>query len=474
MGKTTFVTGLILALKKRNLVVQPFKAGPDYIDPGFHTAASGRPCRNIDTMLIPRGRILELFTRSTEDADIAVVEGVMGLFDGAGGNDERGSTSHLSKLLKAPVVLLLDVRGMARSAGAMAYGYTLFDRRTNVAGFILNRVGSLRHFEMVREAVEKKTGLPVLGYLPKDERISLPERHLGLVPAWEGGSSPSFAGILSRHVEEHIDLDRLIEISRSAGELEEVKRSLFTGSSSETGRGKQKVRIAYALDDAFHFYYQDNLDILEYNGAELIPFSPIGDTSLPERIGGIYFGGGYPELYAEKLAGNRAMMSLIRDASKSGMPIYAECGGLMYLMERLVTLEGESCEMAGIFQGMVKMEKKLSALGYCRAELLEDSLWGKEGKKIRGHVFHWSSLTGVPNDQKYLFAVDKPGRGRIYDGLLKRNTLAGYLHLHFASEPSWAQYFVGACRLFAEGISGDVDAGRHLNGTDPLIQGQLT
>ncbi len=273
-GKTTVTMGIAAALSARGLAVQPFKAGPDYIDPGFHSAAAGRPCRNLDTMLLPRGSILELFSRSTAGADIAVIEGVMGLFDGAGALDERGSTAHLAKILAAPVVLVVNGKAMARSAAALVAGFARFDRRVAVKAVIFNNLGSEGHYRILREAVETETGIPVLGYLPRSESIALPERHLGLTPAAEHGALGELTERVRRLTGEHIDVDRLVSLAGAAPDLPAFRPSLFSSPPAA------EARIAVALDEAFHFYYHDNLDILEHLGAELLPFSPLRDRDL--------------------------------------------------------------------------------------------------------------------------------------------------------------------------------------------------
>jgi cobyrinic acid a,c-diamide synthase len=470
-GKTTITAGLILALRNRGLTIQPFKVGPDYIDPGFHTLAAGRPGRNLDTVMISEEAVAELFLHAAggggtaggaagkhgsffPPADLSVIEGVMGLYDGFSGEVETGSTAHLAKVLHSPVVLCIDARAMARSAAAVALGFVRFDPAARICGFILNNIGSPHHFELVKGIIEETTKLPVFGYLPKQGEIALPERHLGLVPAWERDELPE-AERLAGLVEEYIDVDRTIEAARSAPELEvrQLDASETPGPhggskifpqtqiSSNTGR----VKIGYALDDAFHFYYQDNLDILEWYGAELVPFSPLRDDRLPEGIAGIYIGGGYPELRAEALAGNTGMTESLRKAARSGMPIYAECGGLMYLVEELVTFEGVTFPMAGLFPGKVIMEKKLAALGYYRGTALEDTPIAKKGWSVWGHVFHWSRLEGVAQNQRFGFTLEKPGKDPVTDGLLEGNVLAGYFHIHFAGNVAWPKRFIQLC-----------------------------
>ncbi|SMG38860.1 cobyrinate a,c-diamide synthase [Dethiosulfovibrio salsuginis] len=433
-GKTTVVMGIASALSKRGLRVQTFKTGPDYIDPGYHSVASGRPCRNLDSMLIDQDPLLELFHRSSEGMDLSLVEGVMGLFDGATGLDDRGSAASLARISRTPVVLVVDARSMARSAAAVVHGFASFDRSVNVAGVILNRIGSPRHFDMIKEAIQSSTKVAVLGYIPRDESISLPERHLGLVPAWEM-DTPGLER-LSSLVEDNIDLDELLKIALSSEAYPEHRRDLF---SAQKLRGK--VKVAVAMDRAFHFYYQDNLDILSHMGAEIVPFSPLEDSSLPEASA-IYIGGGFPELTAEELESNHTMREDILKKAQLGMPIFAECGGLMYLVDRIETPDGVDRSMVGIFSGKVSMGKRLRALGYCHGETLRNTLFGPKGRAIKGHVFHWSSYEG-PEDTSWALRLTK-GDTNTMEGLAYKNVLASYLHVHFASDLSIAESFISS------------------------------
>ena len=442
-GKTTLTMAIILALKRRGLAVQPYKAGPDYIDPGFHTLAAGIPCRNLDTRMLSPDTVREIFQRSAEKADISVIEGVMGLYDGAGALDERGSTAHLAKTLLTPVILCIDASAMARSAAAVALGFTRYDPAVPVGGFLFNNVGSRRHFDTLKAAVEDATGIPVFGYIKRTRDALLPERHLGLVPAWESRTLPESILKLSRDIEETVEIDSLIEAARAAPPIPDTRGSILPKREKNTPKA---VKIACAMDPAFHFYYQDNLDILELLGAELIYFSPLRDEGLPGGIDGVYLGGGYPELHAEALESNSGMRWALREACEDGLPVYAECGGLMYLMEGLITFEGRRHEMTGVFTGAVRMEKKLYALGYYTATALRDSVAAEEGWKIPGHVFHWSSLIDTGKENEFAFRLKAPGKEPVYDGLIRRNTLASYFHIHFASDIRWASRFLERCR----------------------------
>ncbi len=444
-GKTLFCTLLGRLLTSEGYSVQPFKSGPDYIDPSYHTVACGNISRNLDTKLIGENQIRELFCRQARNADISLIEGVMGLFDGAGGLGERGSTAHLAKILTSPTVLLIDVSAMARSAGAIALGYQEFDPDLNLAGFILNKVASPGHEDMVRSVIEARTGLPVLGAIPRDKNLLMPERHLGLIPAWEGDSILSFLNRNTEKLKSVLDMEALLRIARGASPVPSYEKTLFI-----TEREKD-IRIAYALDEAFHFYYQDNLDLLENRGAELVSFSPLNDRTLPEDIQGIYLGGGYPELAAKQLAANSSMRFKIKAAARQGLPIWGECGGLMYLMEELVDFEGMTYPMTGVFRGKVVMKKNLRALGYYEGNLQGGSWMGNKGDTITGHVFHWSQLENLPDQTSFQLKLVKENCIVLTDGLCFRNTWAGYMHVHLAGCERVMNNFLNICRKYKKG-----------------------
>lgn len=445
VGKTTIATGLMAALTKKGYRVQGFKVGPDFIDPSYHTAATGNISRNLDGWMFPAGTIRELFVRAAGAADIAVIEGVMGLYDGCDGTREVGSTAQVAKILGAPVILVIDARGMSRSAAAMALGYVNFDPRVKIGGFIFNNVGSEGHYRLLKEAVEGKIGLPALGYLTKNRDLKMPERHLGLVPTAERGSLRSYLESLADLVTAGLDLERILEISRSASNMQAVSPKIFPVKPRE-----KTVRIAVARDRAFNFYYQDSLELLEARGAELVYFSPVADRRLPEAIHGLYIGGGFPEMFLEELAGNEAMKESLKRAARAGMPLYAECGGLMYLTEAIVDFEGKAYPMVGFIPGKARMQKKLEALGYRTGEVQVDNILAKKGDKVRGHEFHWSRLTGLPEDlpAAYKLSGGKGRDGRPEGFVIQGNMLASYLHLHFAAHPRLARSFVASCRRF--------------------------
>ncbi|PIE54080.1 MAG: cobyrinic acid a,c-diamide synthase [Dethiosulfovibrio peptidovorans] len=435
-GKTTVLMGLAAALSRLGTSVQTFKTGPDYIDPGYHSIASGRPCRNLDSRLLTQDAVLELIDRGTRGADLTLIEGVMGLFDGASGLDDRGSAASLARMSQTPVVLVLDARAMARSAAAVVHGFATFDPSVPVAGVILNRIGSPRHAEMITQAIDSASSTTVLGYIPREPLVAVPERHLGLVSAWE---QDDFAASLDRLVdlvERHIHLDALMALATDVPDLPPYTTRLFAEAPK-----KPTVTVAVAMDRAFHFYYQDNLDLLEYQGARIVPFSPLTDSHLPQEADCLYLGGGYPELGAPELEANRCMRADILDKARQGMPIYAECGGLMYLVDRIETQDGHEHSMVGFFPGRMTLGKKRRALGYCDGQTLVDTILGPAGTRIKGHVFHWSAYEGPPH-QAALRLIK--GDGVTEEGLATANVLASYLHIHFASDPSIPKRFLEA------------------------------
>lgn len=426
-GKSTVTIGLLMALKRKGLKVQPFKTGPDFLDPMHHTQVTGRPSRNLDTWMFP-GYIHQAVANGMQGADLAVVEGVMGMYDGFDGRSEEGSTAHLAKVLDAPVVLVLDARASARSIGAVALGFRDYDKEVSMAGVIFNNVAGPRHMDMLVDSLRGE--LPCLGGVPRQEDMGLESRHLGLVPAGEVRDPQRYEAICES-VEKSVDLDQLLTIAHEAPgmELPEPLRP-----------APPRARLGVAMDEAFNFYYQDNMDILRSMGAEIVPFSPLHD-GLPD-IDGLYFGGGYPELFAEGLERNVTMREAVRSLAEEGKPLYAECGGLMYVCSSMKDLEGREWRMTGIFDAQVQMTKRLEALGYVEAKVVRDNILGRVGDSIRGHVFHYSKVTGLEEGS---FAYDlgkvKGITGR-NDGLVKGNVLASYTHLHFGSNPDFARRFV--------------------------------
>ncbi len=430
VGKTTVTLGLIASLRRRGLAVQPFKVGPDFIDPLHHTRASGRLSRNLDGWMLAPAVNRQRFARATADADAAVIEGVMGLYDGSEGKSDRGSTAEMARLLDLPVLLVVDAAAMARSAAALIHGFVSFDPAVNIAGVILNRVGGQAHLDMIREAVGD--GVPILGALPRASDLVIPERHLGLYLPHE--ARQNYVEQAADLIDAHVDVGQLLLATR-------VKRDRV---DDVPGRGPARVRIAVARDEAFCFYYDDNLELLAQAGAELVEFSPIREP-LPADLDGIYIGGGYPELHAEALAGNTRMTTEIRQLAAEGAPIYAECGGMMYLAEHLRV--GESTyPLCGVLPFSTKMPAKLK-LAYVEVGTT-GGLFGS-GQTARGHLFHHSEIDGdVQTDRCYRVQTTKGERSE--EGYQLGNVLASYVHLHFASNPALAAAFVDACQAFHE------------------------
>jgi cobyrinic acid a,c-diamide synthase len=423
VGKTTVTLGIMAALRARGLVVQPFKVGPDFIDPTHHTAVCGRPSRSLDPFMMGQEGVRCSFGSAIKGADVAVVEGVMGLFDGMDGGDVS-STAQVARILDIPVLLVINVHGMSRSAAAMEKGFVQFDPELRIAGTILNRVGSERHLYMLKSCLEK----PVYAALPRDKDREMKSRHLGLVMGFEEKHD---LAALAAWVEGHANLDSMIKLSAPIPALPRDAPTI-----------KKVVRIGVAMDEAFCFYYYDNLLELERCGAELVYFSPIRD-SLPD-VDGLYIGGGYPELHAPALEKGSARIE-IKEASENGMPIYGECGGLMYLGEELV-MNDKRYRMAGALPGSTIMTRSLVALGYARAEVVGSSPLAGVGRSILGHEFHYSQFD-CKRDARFAYRMSR-GRG-IYegrDGLVEHNTLGAYLHAHFFSLTS--EHLIEQCQRY--------------------------
>ena len=441
VGKTTIATGIMGALTRRGYAVQPFKAGPDYIDPSYHQGACGVPSRNLDPWLLPHPAVLELYEKASAQRQISVVEGVMGLFDGHSSLDEEGSTAQLAKLLGAPVLLVADASKVARSVAAEVLGYQQFDPSLNLAGVILNGVGGPGHLQFCRPQIEATTGLPVLGYLPTRLEFAQPERHLGLIPTVEGTVARQWYDALIAQVEETIDIGRIAELARQCAAPRPTHLSAAPVYPLEPQ--PQRAVIALAQDKAFNFYYQDSLDLLEAWGAEIAPFSPLEDAALPEGAGGVYLGGGFPEMFAAELSANRPMLDSIRQAAARGLPIYGECGGLMYLGRSLTGFDGVAHPMAGLIPAASAMSQSRLSLGYREVEARANGPLLASGRRVRGHEFHWSTLEQPPQDSESAYRVVNQG-GRP-DGFRAGSVWATYVHIHLGSSPELAPRFVETC-----------------------------
>ena len=424
VGKTTIASGLMAALAAMGHEVAPFKVGPDFIDPSYHAIATDRPGRNLDAFMSGPEMIGPLFAHGARGADIAVIEGVMGLFDGKGGGGELASTAHIAKLLDAPVLLVVDARAMARSAAAMVLGYMTFDDRVNVAGVILNRVGSSVHERMLREAIEP-LGVPVLGIVRRNEKLETPGRHLGLIPASERtsdarGALRSTGEIIARS----LDLDAVMRLARSA---ESLHGEPWSPEASDEDRAPG-VRVAVAGGASFSFLYRENLELLEGAGAEVVYFDPTTAEDLPPDSDLLYLGGGFPETYAEVLSLNERLRSQVRDFASSGRPVVAECGGLLYLCRDL-----DGHPMCGVLDAEARMTSRLT-LGYREASAPANSPLAQAGTTVRGHEFHYSAIEPGAGETS---AWNLTGRGS--EGFISGGVHASYLHLHWAATPGLAR-----------------------------------
>ena len=445
VGKTTATLAILAALRERGRQVQAFKVGPDFIDPSHHRAATGRSSRNLDGWMLGVDRNRLIFARAAADADISIIEGMMGLFDSSSPVNDIGSTAELAKQLEAPVVLVVDGSAMARSAAAMVAGYARFDPALRVAGVLFNRVGSDGHYQLLKAAVEQETAVTPVGYLRPDVALTIPDRHLGLVMAMEQGHSRLYQR-LAKAALDTVDLDRIEALAHSSGTLPEAVSPPVIKSPGRT------IRIGVAQDQAFCFYYPDNLELLEAAGAEIITFSLLHDDSLPD-VEMLYLGGGYPELHGAALAENVAMRAAVKRFAERGGVIYAECGGLMYLTESIRDFDGRSHDMVGIFPAETVMQKPGLTLGYRTVECSHRSILGDVGATARGHEFHYSTLVARGPLQYACALRDAEGLSKGQDGLMKGNVLALYTHLHFASQPTIGTALVDAVRESADRIS---------------------
>jgi cobyrinic acid a,c-diamide synthase len=438
-GKTTVTLGIMAALRQKGRAVQPFKCGPDFIDPTLHKLVTGRVSRNLDLWMCGEDFVKSCFAGHAQKSDVAVIEGVMGLFDG-----NESSSAALAKALGLPVVLVVDARSTAESMAAVVKGFETLDPEVRLAGVVLNRVGSKRHLELLTTAIRQHCRTDILGYLPREVEFVIPDRHLGLHMGDDAPISQPALDKLAAAVADHIDLDRLCGVTTV-----DSNPVMVGGSGSNTGDSPtgEKVRIGVARDRAFCFYYEDNLDLLERAGAEIVEFSPLTDHGLPENLQGIYLGGGYPELYADQLSANTGMREAVHAWSTAGKPVYAECGGFMYLTEGVIDVAGRFFPLAGVYPVRARMKRGRVALGYRQAQLTEESLFGPQELTLRGHEFHYSEIDAMPDTVKRSYVL---ADGR-HEGYRIQNTLGSYLHLHFGFSPEAAKRFVKCCREAARG-----------------------
>ncbi len=440
VGKTTVMVGLVRALRARGLKVAVFKCGPDYLDPTYHVRAADAPCHNLDGWMMGREAVLASFARAAQGADIAVIEGVMGLFDGASPTGDEGSTAEIAKWLQAPVLLVCDAGGIARSIAALAKGFSTFDADLQISGLICNRLGSRGHLELLRKATAGRP--PVLGGLLKEAALAFADRHLGLRSADRVKVPEDVFVSWGDRVSEWCDVEAIIALAQSTPALPEIP------TMERIVGERASCRIGLAFDEAFHFYYDDNLRRLESFGAEIVRFSPIHDAHLPD-VDGLYFGGGYPEVHAEELSRNFSMRKDVAAFAEAHGPIYGECGGLMYLSNGIRRLDGVLHPMVGLVPGEAEMRDRLQALGYVEVETQDVTMLGQPKLRFRGHQFRYSEFH-LQVETDCVYTVQRRRSGAAFqEGYRIGNTLVSYVHAHWASNPRVAQGFVQACSAHA-------------------------
>ncbi|HEV2274724.1 MAG TPA: cobyrinate a,c-diamide synthase [Acidobacteriaceae bacterium] len=444
VGKTTVSLALMAALRQRGFAVQPFKCGPDFLDASHHSAICGRASRNLDGWMLDLHANRGIFDSACRDAQVAVVEGMMGLFDGVAGGGEEGSSGEMAKRLGLPVVLVLDASTSARSIAAVVKGFETFDPELRFAGVVLNGVAGESHYRMLEAAIVSSCKLPILGWLPRNSELAIPERHLGLHGAAEQENSPEKLEerlkAWAAFAEANLDLDSILR-NRDCAYLPDQPVQPAVPAEAPLVVSGEKIRLGVARDQAFSFYYEDNFDLLREFGAELVEFSPL-TGSFPENLDALYFGGGYPELHAQRLSENRTLLAAVRSFASAGRPIYAECGGMMYLAQTLTNVEGETFPMAAVLPLAVQMTRRLVHFGYAEAEFTLDCLLGRKGTRMRGHSFHCSqaALTGEL-DTAYRVRFSLSGREE-NEGYSRGCVLASYIHLHFRANPQAARAFL--------------------------------
>ena len=455
VGKTTVTLTLLASLRRRDRLVQSFKVGPDYIDPMFHQHVTGLACRNLDPVLTSEAYVKQCFARHSQLSEYALVEGVMGLFDGVKGSRDKennnalypmpytqcstdfASTAHIARLLNLPVVLVIDCSRLSGSVAAIAHGYCSFDPRIKIAGVVLNRVGSDRHLSLLKDSLEPLQ-LNILGVLRRQDNITIPDRHLGLVPTAELPELNALIDHLADLGDTCFDWQRLLPLLKSEPlpSTDVINRVPYSSSP---------VRIAVARDRAFNFYYQDNLDLLQQLGAELVFWSPLEDAAIPKDVQGMYFGGGFPEVFAQQLAENTSVRDAVKTAILKGMPAIAECGGLMYLCEQIIDFEGKSWSMAGVLPTSAVMGGRLT-LGYRRAVALQDNLLVKANTTVNGHEFHRSHLTLTPTQPLFQTSRYDCDENMGCEGWgFPANVHASYVHLHWGESGEIPQEFLKEC-----------------------------
>ncbi len=427
VGKTTIATGIMKALNEK-YNVQPFKVGPDYIDPSYHTLATENISRNLDSFFMKKGQVRDSYLKGMNGKDIAIIEGVRGLYEGIDSVNDIGSTASIAKSLKAPVILIINSRSLVKSAAAIVLGFKALDPEINIAGVILNKVKNNAHYEKTKKSIEEITNTEVIGGIIRDNNISIEQRHLGLVPARERENSLKFIDLWSEVIKNSIDLDRLVEIAKTAPKITSDITPIWNKLN------KQPVKIGVAYDEVFNFYYKENIESLEANNAKIEYFSPLNDAELPD-VDGLYIGGGYPELFSKELNANQSMLSQIKKFHLEDRPIFAECGGLMYLMKSI-----HEDSMVNVYPYNSILTDRVQALKYTIAEVKEDNIISKKGEKFHGHEFHYSKVLVDDTNIKHKLAFNiLRGKGSYnnQDGFIERNTLASYVHTHVAATPNF-------------------------------------
>lgn len=425
VGKTTISTGIMKALSEK-YNVQPFKVGPDYIDPSYHTLATGNTSRNLDSFFMSQSQIRDSYNKAMENKDLAIIEGVRGLYEGIDSINDIGSTASVAKALDAPVILIINSRSLVKSAAALVLGFKELDKEVNIAGVILNKVKNKNHYLKTKRSIEEITNVEVIGGIERNDKITIDQRHLGLVPAVERENSINHINNWSEVIKQSIDLDRLVEIMKEAPKINSNLEPIWNKLN------KEKVKIGVAYDEVFNFYYKENIESLEANKAKIEYFSPLKDECLPD-VDGIYIGGGYPELFSKELSNNKTMLKDIKDFHLADRPIFAECGGLMYLMNSI-----HDDKMSGIYPYKSILTDRVQALKYTITKVQEDNIISKKGEVINGHEFHYSKVLVDNLQNKLAFKITR-GKGSYnnQDGFMSRNTLASYVHTHVAAMPDF-------------------------------------
>jgi len=448
VGKTTVTLAILAYLSARDKRVQSFKVGPDYIDPMFHTAVTGLSCRNLDPVLTSPDYLQDCFKRHTQAAEWTVVEGVMGLFDGIyhpyhpTSRNDYGSTADVARILNLPVLLVLDCSRLSTSIAAIAYGYANLDPQVNIVGVILNKVASDRHLQLLTTALNS-IEMPILGVLMRDAVTAIPDRHLGLVPSEEISEIDRIFAKLADIAKTAFDWNQLLPLIAHPNAPTTSSYLEFPQKQEQLS----KVRIAVARDKAFNFYYQDNLDLLTRLGAELVFWSPLADRNIPDNVRGLYFGGGFPEMFAQQLSKNKRVRQQLKQIIEADLPTYAECGGLMYLCEQLIDLQGQTWSMLGVIPSIVTMQAKLT-LGYRKAIALQDSSLFAAKQTIIGHEFHRSKLLSDPQSPQWQLQGVHQSSLATLEGWNIRQVHASYLHLHWGADDSIPRRFIEHCRNY--------------------------